>query len=86
MPDTATCVAQHAKQLADDLREKVKALGFERHKLVVQVTLTSDHSGRPEARPAPALTAFVAMPPFPERLKDLVVLPACLASGVPRSD
>ncbi|KAK9828847.1 hypothetical protein WJX72_002390 [[Myrmecia] bisecta] len=31
--------AQHAKQLADDVREKVKALGYERHKLVVQVTL-----------------------------------------------
>lgn len=28
---------QYAKQLADDLREKVKALGYERHKLVVQV-------------------------------------------------
>eukprot|EP00891_Asterochloris_glomerata_P006926 jgi/Astpho2/6926/e_gw1.00107.179.1_t len=31
--------AQYAKQLADDLREKVKALGYDRHKLVVQVTL-----------------------------------------------
>jgi hypothetical protein len=29
--------AQHAKQLADDLRERVKALGFERHKLIIQV-------------------------------------------------
>ena len=28
---------QHAKQLADDIREWVKALGFERHKLVIQV-------------------------------------------------
>lgn len=31
--------AQTAKQLADDLREKIKALGYERYKLVVQVTL-----------------------------------------------
>ncbi|DBA91170.1 hypothetical protein WJX82_006190 [Trebouxia sp. C0006] len=31
--------AQYAKQLADDLREKIKALGYDRHKLVVQVTL-----------------------------------------------
>eukprot|EP00884_Botryococcus_braunii_P022706 jgi/Botrbrau1/9119/Bobra.0305s0023.1 len=31
--------AQHAKQLADDLREKIKALGCQRHKLIVQVTL-----------------------------------------------
>ncbi|KAK9840923.1 hypothetical protein WJX81_000680 [Elliptochloris bilobata] len=31
--------AQQAKQLADDVRERVKALGFERHKLVVMVTL-----------------------------------------------
>ena len=29
--------AQQAKQLADDVRERVKALGFERHKLVVMV-------------------------------------------------
>jgi len=28
---------QYAKQLADDLREKIKALGYDRHKLVVQV-------------------------------------------------
>ena len=31
------CPVQHAKQLADTIREKVKALGYERHKLVVQV-------------------------------------------------
>ncbi|GMH41619.1 hypothetical protein BSKO_09529 [Bryopsis sp. KO-2023] len=31
--------AQTAKQLADDLREKVKALGYDRYKYVVQVTL-----------------------------------------------
>lgn len=31
--------AQTAKQLAEDLREKVKALGYDRYKLVVQVTL-----------------------------------------------
>lgn len=31
--------AQIAKQLADDVREKVKALGYDRYKLVVQVTL-----------------------------------------------
>ena len=30
---------QHAKQFADHVREKVKALGFERHKLIVQVTV-----------------------------------------------
>ncbi len=28
---------QQAKQLADDVRERVKALGFDRHKLVVMV-------------------------------------------------
>lgn len=28
---------QQAKQLADDLRERVKALGYDRYKLVVQV-------------------------------------------------
>jgi len=31
--------AQIAKQLADDLREKVKLLGYNRYKLVVQVTV-----------------------------------------------
>lgn len=31
--------AQIAKQLADDIREKVKLLGFDRYKLVIQVTL-----------------------------------------------
>lgn len=31
--------AQIAKQLADDLREKVKMLGYNRYKLVVQVTV-----------------------------------------------
>jgi tctex1 domain-containing protein 2 len=31
--------AQTAKQLADDLREKVKALGYDRYKLVIQVTM-----------------------------------------------
>ena len=31
--------AQITKHIAEDLREKVKALGCERHKLVVQVTL-----------------------------------------------
>ena len=31
------CALQYAKQLADDLREKIKALGYDRHKLVVQV-------------------------------------------------
>ncbi len=31
--------AQVAKQLADDLREKVKQLGYERYKLVIQVTI-----------------------------------------------
>lgn len=31
--------SQLAKQLADDVRERVKQLGFERHKLVVQVTV-----------------------------------------------
>jgi len=31
--------SQITKQLADDLREKVKALGYDRYKLVVQVTL-----------------------------------------------
>jgi tctex1 domain-containing protein 2 len=30
---------QTAKHLAEDLREKVKALGYERYKLVIQVTL-----------------------------------------------
>ena len=30
---------QYAKQLADDLREKIKALGYDRHKLVVQVRM-----------------------------------------------
>ena len=40
---SATCLKnpsvalQQAKQLADDIREWVKALGFERHKLVIQV-------------------------------------------------
>lgn len=31
--------SQISKMLADDLREKVKALGYERFKLIVQVTL-----------------------------------------------
>ena len=31
--------AQITKQMADDLRERVKALGYSRYKLVVQVTL-----------------------------------------------
>ncbi|MEW5299747.1 MAG: hypothetical protein WDW38_003137 [Sanguina aurantia] len=31
--------AQTAKQLADDLREKVKALGYDRYKLAIQVTV-----------------------------------------------
>mmetsp|Transcript_40364 Transcript_40364/g.72494 ORF Transcript_40364/g.72494 Transcript_40364/m.72494 type:complete len:135 (-) Transcript_40364:1655-2059(-) len=31
--------AQTAKQLADDLRERVKALGYERYKLIIQVTV-----------------------------------------------
>lgn len=31
--------SQLAKQLADDMRERVKQLGFDRHKLVVQVTI-----------------------------------------------
>lgn len=31
--------AQIAKHLAEDLREKVKALGYERYKLVIQITL-----------------------------------------------
>ena len=31
--------AQIAKQLADDLKERVKALGYDRYKLVVQVTI-----------------------------------------------
>ena len=31
--------AHISKHIAEDLREKVKALGFERHKLVIQVTL-----------------------------------------------
>lgn len=31
--------AQTAKHIAEDLREKVKALGYERYKLVIQVTL-----------------------------------------------
>eukprot|EP00887_Chlorella_sp_A99_P008050 scaffold12.g8050.t1 len=31
--------SQLAKQLADDVRERVKGLGFVRHKLVVQVTV-----------------------------------------------
>jgi hypothetical protein len=30
---------QTAKQLADDLRERVKALGYERYKLIIQVTV-----------------------------------------------
>ena len=43
------CCLQHAKQLADDLREKVKALGYDRHKLVVQVGSKecACHLGRP---------------------------------------
>lgn len=28
---------QQAKQLAEDLREQIKALGFDRHKLIIQV-------------------------------------------------
>ncbi len=32
-----TCVMQQAKQLAEDLREQIKALGFDRHKLIIQV-------------------------------------------------
>ncbi len=35
--------AQQAKQLADDVRERVKALGFERHKLVVMVRPEQQH-------------------------------------------
>mmetsp|Transcript_12491 Transcript_12491/g.35085 ORF Transcript_12491/g.35085 Transcript_12491/m.35085 type:complete len:135 (-) Transcript_12491:272-676(-) len=31
--------AQTAKQLADDLRERVKMLGYERYKLIIQVTV-----------------------------------------------
>lgn len=31
--------AQIAKQLADDLRERIKGLGYDRYKLVIQVTL-----------------------------------------------
>ncbi|EIE20796.1 flagellar outer dynein arm light chain 2 [Coccomyxa subellipsoidea C-169] len=31
--------SQQAKQLAEVLREHVKALGFDRHKLIIQVTL-----------------------------------------------
>ncbi|GIL44490.1 hypothetical protein Vafri_1943 [Volvox africanus] len=31
--------AQISKQLSDDLREKVKALGYDRYKLVIQVTV-----------------------------------------------
>jgi hypothetical protein len=31
--------AQISKHIAEDLREKVKALGYERYKLVIQVTL-----------------------------------------------
>eukprot|EP00798_Chlamydomonas_sp_ICE-L_P021090 gene21090-27977_t len=31
--------AQIAKQLADDLREKVKGLGYDRYKLIFQVTI-----------------------------------------------
>uniref|UniRef100_A0A061QTB8 Flagellar outer dynein arm light chain 2 n=1 Tax=Tetraselmis sp. GSL018 TaxID=582737 RepID=A0A061QTB8_9CHLO len=31
--------AQTAKQLADDLRERVKLLGYERYKLIIQVTV-----------------------------------------------
>lgn len=30
---------QTAKQLADDLRERVKTLGYERYKLIIQVTV-----------------------------------------------
>ena len=36
-PDTVHAL-QHAKQLADTVREKVRNIGFERHKLVVQVS------------------------------------------------
>ena len=32
-------ILQYAKQLADDLREKIKALGYDRHKLVVQARM-----------------------------------------------
>eukprot|EP00775_Hariotina_reticulata_P010392 gene10392-10550_t len=35
----AVKAAQISKHIAEDLREKVKALGYERHKLVIQVTL-----------------------------------------------
>ncbi len=35
--NSSKCFVQYAKQLADDLREKIKALGYDRHKLVVQV-------------------------------------------------
>ncbi|KAI3425839.1 hypothetical protein D9Q98_007813 [Chlorella vulgaris] len=31
--------SQMSKQLADDIRERVKAMGFDRHKLVVHVTI-----------------------------------------------
>lgn len=32
-----SCAAQTAKALAGDIRERVKALGFARHKLIVEV-------------------------------------------------
>ncbi|CAL8467995.1 g7533 [Coccomyxa elongata] len=31
--------SQQAKQLAEDLREQIKGLGFDRHKLIIQVTV-----------------------------------------------
>ena len=40
------CALQQAKQLADDIREWVKALGFERHKLVIQVLLHAESATR----------------------------------------
>ncbi len=38
--------AQIAKQLADDLREKVKLLGYDRYKLVIQVSEAGEHKSR----------------------------------------
>lgn len=39
---------QQAKQLADDLRERVKALGYDRYKLVVQASASSSFTHRIE--------------------------------------
>lgn len=53
-PLRVCAAAQQAKQLADDVRERVKALGFERHKLVVMVrSLASVSTAQVSAKSTP---------------------------------